>query len=100
LCISPINNDKINPIEPNASVWSIELYIIEGSIEHPIYYSALVWSIELHEYCIISCLCISLINYYKINIIDRDPIKWLIELDTIKGLIEHQIDTNALVRSL
>jgi hypothetical protein len=50
MCISPINNDKINSInliDPHTSVWWIELDIIEGLIEHPIYNSEVVWSIEL-----------------------------------------------------
>jgi len=53
LCISPINNDKINLIDSHASVWSIELDTIESSIEHPIYHSALFWSIKLYGFCII-----------------------------------------------
>jgi hypothetical protein len=40
-------------IDPHTSVWWIELDVIEGSIEHPIYNSEVVWSIKLHGFCII-----------------------------------------------
>jgi hypothetical protein len=70
LCISLINNDKINLINPHASIWSIELDTIEGSIEHPTYHSALVWLIELYGFCIIyACVLAQLIIIRSIRLI-------------------------------